>query len=204
MTHKGTTTLETERLILRRFELTDADAMFRNCWSEPEVARFMPYEPHENVEESKRIVTMFMGESPTTYKWTIVPKDFREPVGTIGAEIDDGLSSAYLGYDLGRKWWHKGYMSEACAAVIAFFFEQLGVHRVHSRHDQRNPNSGAVMRKCGMQYEGTTRQCRFRKGEWTDLALYAILAEDYFNPIPQTSENWGQSVSGNPPFLPYI
>jgi ribosomal-protein-alanine N-acetyltransferase len=180
MTHKGTITLETERLILRRFTTDDADAMFRNWASDPEVARFMPYEPHKSIDESHRIVKQFMNDSLNTYKWAIVPKDFGEPIGTIGADTDDSLNMAYIGYDLGKAWWHQGYMSEACAAVIRFFFEQVGVNRVYSSHDPRNPHSGAVMRKCGMQYEGTLRHTRFRKGEYSDRATYGFLAEDYF------------------------
>ena len=49
-------------------------------------------------------------------------------------------------------------MSEALGAVIDFLFDEVGVNRVESRHDPRNPNSGAVMKKCGMKFEGTLRQ----------------------------------------------
>lgn len=73
---------------------------------------------------------------------------------------------------------HKGITSEALQAIINFLFDKVGMERIESRHDPRNPNSGAVMKKCGMQYEGT-----FRKSDWNnqgicDASYYSILSED--------------------------
>jgi RimJ/RimL family protein N-acetyltransferase len=106
-----------------------------------------------------------------------------EPIGFISAETDDALSSVKIDYGIGRAWWRRGYTSEALAVVIRFFFEQVGANRVYATHDPRNPNSGAVMRKCGMMYEGTLRQTRRRKGEYSDRVQYTILAEDYFSAV---------------------
>jgi ribosomal-protein-alanine N-acetyltransferase len=64
---------------------------------------------------------------------------------------------AHIGYCIGRKWWHSGITSEALESVIQFLIEEVGLNRIESRHDPRNPNSGAVMKKCGMKYEGTLR-----------------------------------------------
>jgi ribosomal-protein-alanine N-acetyltransferase len=69
-------------------------------------------------------------------------------------------------------------MTEALNAVIDFFFEQVGVNRVEACHDPQNPNSGKVMEKCGMRYEGTQRQASFNNQGICDLSWYAILAED--------------------------
>jgi ribosomal-protein-alanine N-acetyltransferase len=86
----------------------------------------------------------------------------------------------HIGYCIGKAWWRNGYMSEALTELVWFFFEKVGVNRIESRHDPRNPNSGKVMQKAGLKYEGTLRQsdknnlCGF-----CDAAYYAILADDY-------------------------
>ena len=64
----------------------------------------------------------------------------------------------HIGYCISKKWWNKGITSEALKALIKYFFEEVGVNRVESRHDPSNPNSGKVMMKCGMKYEGTIRE----------------------------------------------
>jgi len=64
---------------------------------------------------------------------------------------------------IGRNWWDKGHVSEALAALIHFFFEEVGVNCVQSRHDPQNPNSGKVLAKCGMKHEGTLRQSDINK-----------------------------------------
>lgn len=70
-------------------------------------------------------------------------------------------------------------MTEALGAVIGFLFDEVGMNRVEARHDPRNPNSGAVMRKCGMKYEGTLRQSDWNDQGICDASWYSILAEDY-------------------------
>ena len=63
--------------------------------------------------------------------------------------------------------------------VIDFLIGQVGASRIESWHDPRNPGSGAVMRKCGMTYEGTLRQADRNNQGICDASVYAILAEDW-------------------------
>jgi len=72
-------------------------------------------------------------------------------------------------------------MTEALSEVIRFFFNEVGVNRIESKHYTSNPNSGRVMQKCGMRYEGTSRQSEINHLGLHDTAHYAILAEDYFS-----------------------
>jgi ribosomal-protein-alanine N-acetyltransferase len=78
-------------------------------------------------------------------------------------------------------WWHRGYTSEALAELIRFFFEEVGANRIEARHDPRNPNSGKVMLKCGMKYEGTIRQADCNNQGICDYAMYGILRTDVQN-----------------------
>ncbi len=103
-----------------------------------------------------------------------------EPIGGISVvHNDDAIKMVHIGYCIGRKWWKQGITSEALATVIKFFFEEVGVNRVESRHDPRNPNSGRVMMKCGLKYEGTHREADWNNQGICDSSLYAILAKDY-------------------------
>ena len=85
----------------------------------------------------------------------------------------------HIGYVLGKKWWHQCYMSEALAQVIEFFFIEVGISRVESQHDPNNPNSGGVMKKCGMVYEGTKRQADFSNKGIVDACMHSILRSEW-------------------------
>ena len=183
MTHKGTFRLETERLVLRQFSMDDAKAMFRNWANDPEVTKYLTWSPHGDIAETKRVLKNWIDsyESPDSYCWAIVPKSVEEPVGSISiVQRNNSVDSIHIGYCIGKTWWHQGYASEALTELIRFFFEEVGVNRIDARHDTRNPNSGKVMRKAGMQYEGTMRQADVNNQGLGDCAHHAILAEDYF------------------------
>jgi ribosomal-protein-alanine N-acetyltransferase len=86
--------------------------------------------------------------------------------------------SAEVGYSFSREFWNRGYATEALRAVLASAFESLPLNRVEAQHDLRNPASGRVMEKCSMTFEGILRQRICNKGEFIDVALYAILRRD--------------------------
>ncbi len=84
-----------------------------------------------------------------------------------------------IGYCLGDEYWHKGIMTEAFMRVIRFLFEEVDVNRIKSTHDVNNPNSGKVMLKCGLKYEGTLRKDEVNNTGVHDSAVYSILKEEY-------------------------
>ena len=179
----GTQELETERLVLRRFTLADAPAMYHNWASDPEVTKFLEFKPHADVDVSRRVLAEWVGSycRGDFFQWAIVPKSFGEPIGSIGTmDPELRISMLHVGYCIGRDWWHQGYTSEAFAAVIRFLFEVVGANRIESCHNLLNPNSGKVMQKCGLRYEGTLCQANASNFGVGDLAVYGLVAEDYF------------------------
>ena len=80
---------------------------------------------------------------------------------------------------LARWLWNGGYMTEALQRVIAYTFDAMDINRIEAQHELTNPSSGRVMEKCGMQKEGVLRQRLYNKGRYVDVALYAIIKEDY-------------------------
>ena len=182
MRHCGTQRLETERLVLRRFVIEDAEAMFENWASDPEVTKYLTWPAHTSTEVSRAVLEDWISFYPREnyYQWAIVLKENgSEPIGNISAVyLNDDISMVHIGYCLGRTWWHRGIMSEALKAVMAFFFDQVGANRIESRHDPRNPHSGMVMKKCGMKYEGTMRSSDRNNQGICDACWYARLKSE--------------------------
>ncbi len=189
MKHCGTQTLETKRLILRRFTVRDADAMYTNWASDPEVTRYLTWPTHAGVETSRAVLADWTAAyaQESCYQWAIVLKDRAdEPVGSIGAvDVSDDIAAVQIGYCLGRRWWHQGIMSEALGAVMDFFFDAVGCNRVACRHDPRNPHSGMVMQKCGMKYEGTQRSADRNNQGICDTSWYALLKDERYTAHPR-------------------
>lgn len=184
MEHKGTKTIETERLILRPFNAEDAEPMFRNWASDPEVTKFLTWPAHESAEITRWIVENWINgnAAPERYQWAIELKQIHEPIGSISAvKTDDRTESATIGYCIGRNWWGQGITAEALRAVIDFFFCEVKVNCVNACHDPRNPNSGKVMKKCGMTYEGTWRAGGVNNQGVCDESWYSILKKEYEN-----------------------
>ncbi|ACL19316.1 GCN5-related N-acetyltransferase [Desulfitobacterium hafniense DCB-2] len=184
MRHRGTKELETEGLILRRFELTDAEAMFKNWANDGEVTKYLTWPPHENVEVSLEVLKDWVSlyEDEKFYQWAIVLKENgSEPIGSISiVKMDDRIDMVHVGYCIGKRWWGKGVTSEALAELMRFFFAEVQVNRIESRHDPRNPNSGKVMKKCGLLYEGTLKQGDRCNQGICDCSMYGLVAEDYY------------------------
>lgn len=183
MNFKGTEIIETNRLILRPFVIEDAYYIFNNWASDDEVTKYLLWPTHKDISISDRIVNEWVGNysNKKYYQWAIVEKaNSKEPIGCIGVnnEIDDILKTAHIGYCIGRKWWHRGITSEALMSVIAYLFDEVGLNRIESRHDPKNSNSGAVMKKCGMKYEGTLRQADWNNQGICDASYYSILKEE--------------------------
>lgn len=184
MRHQGTIRIETPRLLLRPFVMTDCAAAFANWTNDANVTAFLRWKPHENIAGTQEIIKSWMDgyADKNFYQWAIVLKENGDaPIGTLSVVAQsEELSLVHIGYCIGSQYWHKGITSEAFSAVIPFFFEQVAVNRIESQHDPRNANSGKVMQKCGLTYEGTLRQADSSNKGIVDAAMYSLLAEEYF------------------------
>ena len=182
LNHKGTKTIETERLILRPFVMEDAQAMFRNWASDDEVTKHLTWPTHGSVEVSRAVLsdwTSHYGESDY-YQWAIVLKENGpEPIGSITVvHINLEVDGAAMGYCMSSTHWRKGIMAEALRGVIAFLFDKVGFNRIEADHDPNNPASGRVMEKSGMRHEGIMRQAGLSNQGIIDVSRWAILRQD--------------------------
>lgn len=187
MEHRGTVRIETRRLILRRFTLDDAEAAFHNWESDPRVTEFLRWQAYTDPEAARQTMQGWIDRyaDPTFYQWAIVPRTLGEPIGTISVVgMNERTHTVHIGYCIGFSWWGQGYTTEAFSAIIPFLFNEVKAQRIESQHDPHNPASGAVMRKCGLTYEGTLRRADWSNRGIVDACIYALLVEDYYREDP--------------------
>lgn len=181
MKHCGTQRLETERLILRKFVIEDASAMYKNWASDNDVTKYLIWQTHSSPEITEGIIKEWVNSyaDDKFYQWAIELKEIEEPVGSISVvHMNEDISMVHVGYCIGKAWWNKGITSEALKAVMDFLFDTVEVNRIESRHDTQNINSGKVMKKCGMKYEGTLRSSDRNNQGICDASYYGILRSE--------------------------
>lgn len=182
MKHCGTNVIETGRLILRPFRLSDTEAAYRNWTSDGKVTEFLRWPTHGDISVTDGVIRSWVGsyDDPGFYQWAIVLKELDEPVGTISVVgRNDELDILHIGYCVGSRWWHMGITTEAFRAVIPYLFDEVGANRIEAWHDPDNPHSGDVMKKCGLKYEGTLRQADFSNRGTVDASVYSILRSEW-------------------------
>ncbi len=182
MDHKGTALLETERLVLRRFVLGDAGAMYKNWASEDEVTRFLTWPTHSDAGVTRAVLSDWIAgyEKADFYNWAIELKETGELIGNISVvQVKEKTECAELGYCMGSRWWGAGIMPEAGRGVVRYLFEEVGFNRIAAAHAKNNPKSGRVMQKIGMTYEGTLRKAGFCNQGLVDEVWYSILRDEY-------------------------
>lgn len=175
--HKGTVMLRTSRLLLRRFEPTDKEAMFRNWTSDSTVAQFMRWSPHQSLGETEELLGDILSQysKPNFYRWCLVPDEVGEPIGILSLIPVCEMDSCYeIAYCIGRPWQGNGYVTEAVKAVLDFAFREVKLNRVEAYHSVNNPASGRVMAKAGMQKEGFSPQKYRCSLGYQDCDLYGI------------------------------
>ena len=149
----NTPTLETERLILRKFTEDDLEALFLILKDE-EVNKFLPWYPMKDLEETKKFYEERYAAKyaqPQAYDYAICLKKDNYPIGYIKVDMEEHHD---FGYGLRKEFWHKGIVTEAGKAVI----EQVkgdGLPYITATQDRNNPRSGMVMQACGMKYRYT-------------------------------------------------
>jgi RimJ/RimL family protein N-acetyltransferase len=173
--------LETKRLILRPFQLSDAKEVQRLAGVK-EIASTTLNIPHPYPDGAAEAWISTHQDTYEAGKGVVYAITYRVVSHLVGAISLMDLSQGHqaeLGYWIGSPHWNRGYCTEAARALMQFGFERLGLHRIHARHLSRNPASGRVMQKLGMQYEGKRRQHVEKWGVFEDLEMYGILKAEW-------------------------
>ena len=176
---KQTIKLETERLILRKFKLSDAKDTFESYCSRDIVTKYLRWLPHKSIEDTLKYLTEIVlpkYEQDYTYCWAIELKETGKIIGCVDVHTKDLLTKkCTIGWVLSDEYWSKGIMTEAAQKVVDFMFEE-GFIRVQSHHQIGHIASGKVMQKIGMTYEGRLKKYDIdRYGQIIDCEIYAIV-----------------------------
>ena len=150
MINENTPTLQTERLILRRFVPGDAGALF-SLLRDEEVNTFLPWFPLTTPEEAERFLQeRFFAyyDKPSAYRYALCLREDDIPIGYICLSNDE---SHDFGYSLKKEFWHRGLVTEGARAVVERI-RAAGYPYITATHDVHNPRSGGVMKKLGMTY----------------------------------------------------
>lgn len=184
LSHKGTQTIETERLILRPFLHTDHDDMLTYWVSDPKIQS--PYcEPiYTTKEEVRGLLDKYIGsyENLDYYRWAIIEKESGICIGQIAIFLVDNKNHfCEIEYALGSKFHRKGYASEAVKSILNFSFNEVNFHKVQVCHNGDNIASQGVIRKCNFTYDGNLRDFFYMDGKYVDRLYYSMLKEEYEN-----------------------
>lgn len=148
---QNTPPLETQRLLLRPFVAADLDA-FYVLFRDEQVNTFLPWFPLSSLEEARdRLEADYLSTyfQPCGYRYAICLKSSPQPIGYMHVDTQDAHD---FGYALRREFWHQGITTEAGRAVLAQV-QSDGMPYVTATHDVKNPRSGHVMQRLGMQYQ---------------------------------------------------
>ncbi len=178
MINVGTRTIETKRLILRKLEISDLEQVYNNWCSDPKVSKYVTWDTHKNIEQTKEYINFKLGlyEKDYRFDWVVVIKETNEVIGEIDAVKQSlNYNLVELGYCYGSKYWNNGYATEALSAVIKYLKEVALVEKVTACHISTNPASGRVMQKAGMKYDATLKEYVVDKNtkERADLVYYS-------------------------------
>lgn len=171
-------TLESERLILREFELSDLEDFFEYCSMET-VGPKAGWSVHENREHSLKILQGFLEKKDV---WAIVNKDNNKVIGSVGLHSKfDGEKEFYeIGYVLSTLYEGKGLMTETVQRVIKYAFDELSVPEIFVCHFLENDKSRRVIEKCKFQYLEVIQYETVNFGKKLSK-LYHLTKEQYKN-----------------------
>ncbi len=182
LTNVGTQTIETERLVLRKFRYDDDDAMLK-YWVADEKIQALYSEPvYKTKSEVKGLLDKYIGsyQQDNYYRWAITEKGSDECIGQIAYFLVDGKNHfAEIEYCVGTQFQCKGYATEATKAVIRYGFEKMNLHKVQICTKTINAPSKRVIEKCGFTYEGTLRDYFYMNGEYVGRLYFSILRSEF-------------------------
>jgi RimJ/RimL family protein N-acetyltransferase len=177
--------IETERLILRPFILSDENNLYE-FQSKPHIVKYIPW-PERTQDEVHAALIRALDEGKETLAengdFMLFAWELRSTGKVIGQSnlslksVDDKCGE--FGYVTHQDFQRRGYALEASKAILGFAFNSYDLHRIIANIDTRNAGSSALATKLGMRLEGTFREAEMLKGRWSDIWLYAILRTEW-------------------------
>ena len=182
LTHCGTQTIDSERLILRPFRYSDDGDMLAYWISDPKIQSMYSEPTYTAKEEVKELLDKYINsyEKPDYYRWAIIEKESGICIGQIAIFlVNDTNHFCEIEYALGSKFHRKGYATEAVKTILDFSFNRVKFHKVQVCHKEGNIASQGVIKKCNFTYEGTLRDFFFMDDKYVSRLYYSMLKDEY-------------------------
>jgi RimJ/RimL family protein N-acetyltransferase len=175
--------IKTDRLLLRPFEPTDLDdyAAYRTL---PAVNRYLLNEVTDRAATAELLgKKTTQAELTADGQWLSLAVYWPQAERVVGDVVFKWLSEEHrqgeIGYVLNPEFQGSGFAAEAAGALLRVGFEEFGLCRISAQADPRNEASWRVMERLGMRREAHFRHHQLFKGEWADLLVYAVLAQEW-------------------------
>lgn len=174
-------TIETERVRLRHLEESDTDSLFE-IFSNEEAMRFWSWVPYKERAQAETLLAEIHEnfQQKSHFQWGIALRSDDKVIGTTTLfRFDEQSRRAELGYILNRRFWGKGFVSEALSALFDFAFEKFDLNRLEAEIEPRNTASVKTVERLGFQKEGYMRERWIVDGEVQDTLFYGLLKSDW-------------------------
>ena len=182
LTHIGTDTIETERLILRKFKISDDEAMLKYWIADKKIQSLYSEPVYTTKAEVDELLEKYINsyQKNDYYRWAIIEKNSGECIGQIAYFLVDSKNNfAEIEYCIGSDFQCKGYATEATKAVIQYGFDKINLHKVQICTKTINKPSKRVIEKCGFKYEGTLRDYFYMDGEYVGRLYFSMLKSEF-------------------------
>lgn len=180
MNHKGTKTIETQHLLLRKFKSSDAKDMYHNWAGNKADTQFSIWDKHHSISDTKDVLEKWdkRKDRNKTYRWCVEDKECGQAIGEIEViAIHKETQAGDLTFTMGKEFKEKGLAKEALENIIHFLFKEVQLNRLTFDQDVNNEVDRALAEELQFEYEGTQKQALANNSGISDKALYAVLRQ---------------------------
>ncbi len=180
MNKLGTKELHTDRLILRKLNIDDAEQLYLNVFSDDKTAQYMAWDVYSDIDSVKKCLTKWQEQ----YKlnecyWGVFTKDTNTLVGAICLSNENSRANiAFVSYCLGSKYWGNGFITESLKVVIKYAFSELQYRMITAFCADSNKSSQKILIRLGFKYEATLRQRDLTVFGYEDCLQYSLMVDE--------------------------
>ncbi|MEY8369993.1 GNAT family protein [Aerococcaceae bacterium 50-4] len=178
MNHKGTKTIETQHLLLRKFKMSDAKDMFNNWAGNLVDTQFVSWDRHQSVSDSKDLLEKWdkRRDRSKTYRWCVEDKASGQAVGEIVVtDIHKDTQAADLVFCMGQTYKEQGLAKEALENIVHFLFKEVQMNRLSFDQDNRNVADKNLALALKFEFEGIQKAALANNSGISDKALYGAV-----------------------------
>ncbi len=166
---------------MRQMRMDDTEAVYA-FKSDPSVTACYGQEPHRTIEESRAWLQRRVDDYAIrdSIFWVLTLKEDDVVIGECCLwNFDPSFQCAEIGYELHPRYWHRGLMAEALREVLAYGFQEMGLHRIEASPFAGNIRSKNLLIKLRFKSEGTLRERYLFRGRFLDQMYFGLLKEEW-------------------------